>query len=129
MTSGFGLGYKSFWFPHQVISRIPLINKVTKDNKNNWNQNLISYQIRNRLKRSAWRGLVHDYIFDWGLFFAPFTIFFSYSFLGYLEGLGKRSKGFKSLFCTTISVLMSILSIATTPFGPLFPLALLAILL
>jgi hypothetical protein len=127
--SGFGLGYKSFWFTNQLISRIPIVNKIAKENKENWQQNLNTYHIRNKLKRSAWRGFVHDYIFDWGIYFAPFTIFFAYSIVGYLEGLGKRSKGFKSLFCSTIAILMSILSIAIQPFGPILPLALFAIIL
>tara|TARA_A100000164_G_scaffold219285_1_gene194614 strand:+ start:661 stop:1872 length:1212 start_codon:yes stop_codon:yes gene_type:complete len=129
ISEGFGLGYKSFWFPHQVLMRIPIIKKITYDNKDNWLKNLEYNHPRNRLRKSSWRGLIHDYIFDWGIYFGPIAIFFSYSFVGYLEGLSKRSKGLKSLICSIISILFSVLSIAIQPFNILFPLAIFAIIL
>lgn len=129
ISEGFGLGYKSFWFPHQALNKIPIINKITAANKDNWLNNLEYNHSRNNLKRSSWRGLIHDYIYDWGIYFAPFAIFFSYSLVGYLEGLSKRSNGLKSLLCSTVSILFSILSIAIQPFNSLFLLAIIAILL
>ena len=129
ISEGFGLGYKSFWLPHQAINKFPKIEKITAANKNNWLNNLKYNHPRNFLKRSSWRGLIHDYIFDWGIYFAPVAIFFSFSFVGYLEGLAKRSKGFKSLLCSITSILFALLSIATTPFGPFLPIAILAMII
>ena len=129
ISEGFGLGYKSFWFPHQVLMRIPIIKKITSGNRENWLKNLENNHSRNSLRKTSWRGLVHDYIFDWGIYFGPIAIFFSYSFVGYLEGLSKRSKGLKSLICSIMSILFALLSIAIQPFNIFLPIAIFAILL
>ena len=122
--SEYGLGYKSYWFINRIFAKFPLglVRKFSEDGKTIYRDHDNKFYSHNQLSKSAWRGLLHDYVFDWGLIFSFFMVFPPYYIVGLVYRRGIEANSISSkLFAQAVSIAAVILSIAIQPFGPLFP--------
>lgn len=93
-------GYKTFWLFNRAIcnSKLPFISSDACKSSDNWDNYRKSKGRLSQIFTFEWRGILTDYIFDWGILVAPIAASLSFFSFGFLYKCLQVSSGINSQF-------------------------------